>query len=300
MNTQQAKQIRIDDYLARLGYNPKRADARRLMYLSMLTPNGEQTPSFQVSADGHAFHDWSTGASGSIVDLAMYIIGTHDVSVALAHIESTVGCPASVVTKTNSFSLYQQYKPSLEVFSVQELNSRALLAYARSRGIPADIARAYCSEVRYRIASSGREFYSLGWSNDSGGWELRNRFSKVAAAPKDVSTVNDLSDCTFLVFEGFFDFLSAVALRWFRPMEMNAVVLNSTALLDRALPLLQQASRIICLLDNDESGRRATASILEACPLAEAHSHIFSECKDLNDYLLMNNSTINKAANEQY
>ena len=297
MNTQQAKQIRIDDYLAHLGYSPKQADAKRLMYLSMLAPNGEKTPSFQVSADGHAFHDWSTGASGSIVDLAMYIIGSYDVSAALAHIESTVGrISSSIAVNETSFSLYQQ-KKSLEVVSVRGLNSLALLAYAKGRGIPADIARAYCSEVRYRIAGSGKEFYSLGWLNDSDGWELRNRYSKLAAAPKDVSTVNDLCDCTFLVLEGFFDFLSAVALRWFRPMEMNAVVLNSTALLERAFPLLQQATRIVCLLDNDDSGREATARILHACPLAEDHSHLYAGYNDLNDYL-MNNSTINKDEDE--
>ena len=298
MNAKQAKQIRIDDYLARLGYNPKRADARRLMYLSMLTPNGEQTPSFQVSADGHAFHDWSTGASGSIVDLAMYIIGSHDVSAALAHIEATIGRISSNAASETSFSLYQQQR-FLAVVSAQGLNSPALLAYVNGRGIPADIARAYCSEVRYRIASSGKEFYSLGWPNDSGGWELRNRFSKVAAAPKDISTVNGLYNCTFLVFEGFFDFLSAVALRWFQPMEMNAVVLNSTALLERALPLLQQATRVICLLDNDDSGKKATARILEACPLAEDHTHLYAGYNDLNDYV-MNNSTINNAAHEKY
>ena len=299
MNTQQAKQIRIDDYLAHLGYSPKQADAKSLMYLSMLAPNGERTASFQVSADGHAFHDWSTGASGSIVDLAMYIIGSHDVSAALAHIESTVGrISSSIAANETSFSLYQ-HKKSLAVVSVQGLNSPALLAYAKGRGIPADIACAYCSEVRYRIASSGKEFYSLGWPNDSGGWELRNRFSKVAAAPKDVSTVTDLCDCTFLVFEGFFDFLSAVALRWFRPMEMNAVVLNSTALFDRAIPLLEQANRVICLLDNDDSGRRCTARILKACPLAEDHSHLYVGYNDLNDYL-MNNTQINKAVHEKH
>lgn len=289
MNSQQAKQIRIDDYLARLGYSPKRADAKRLMYISMLAPAGEKTPSFQVSADGHAFHDWSTGVSGSIVDLAMYIIGTRDVSAALAHIESTIGCPAQVTTKTNSFSFYQQKKSAFEVISVREVTSYALLTYAKNRGIPTDIVRTYCSEVYYRITSSRKEFYSLGWQNNSGGWELRNRFSKVAAAPKDVTMVNDLCDCTFLVFEGFFDFLSAVALRWFRPMEMNAIVLNSTALLDRALPLLQQASKVVCLLDNDDSGRKATVRILQGCPLAEDHSALYDGYNDLNDYL-MNNS----------
>lgn len=296
MNSKQAKQIRIDDYLARLGFSPKKVGTKRLVYLSMLAPAGEKTPSFQVSHDGRAFHDWSTGASGSIVDLAMHIIGSHDVSAALAHIESIVGCSPRVAASNNSSFLYKHQK-SLEIISVQELTSSALLAYAKDRGIPEDITRTYCSEVHYRITSSNKEYFSLGWPNDSGGWELRNRFSKVAAAPKDVSTVNDLCDCTFLVFEGFFDFLSAAALHWFRPMEMNAVVLNSTALLNRALPILQQATRVICLLDNDDSGRKATARILQACPLAEDHSRLFARCNDLNDYL-MNNSTINKASHE--
>lgn len=290
MNTQQAKQIRIDVYLARLGYNPAKKGKNGFWYISMLAPNGERTASFQVSADGHAFHDWSTGDSGSIVDLAMSILGKSDVSVALAHIESTFGCPASAVVKANSFSFYEQ-KKNLTVVSAMELTSPALFAYVKGRGISADIARTYCSEVQYRIGS-GKEFFALGWPNNSGGWELRNRYSKLAAAPKDVSTVNDLCGCTMLVFEGFFDFLSATALHWFRPAEMNSVVLNSTALLDRALPLLQQASRIICLLDNDDSGRKATARILQACPLAEDYSHLYTGFKDLGDYLM--NKSINK------
>ena len=288
MNSKQAKTIRIDEYLARLGYNPAKKGKNGFWYISMLAPNGERTASFQVSADGHAFHDWSSGASGSIIDLATYIIGKRDVSVALAHIESTVGRTFPIATSTTSFSLYKQ-KKSLNVVSVQELNSRALLAYARNRGIPADIARAYCKEVHYSISSSSKEFYALGWPNDSGGWELRNHFSKVAAAPKDISTLNDLCDCTMLVFEGFFDFLSAAALRWFKPLEMNAVVLNSTAMLDRAIPLLQQATKVICLFDNDDSGRKATARILQACPFAEDHSHRYAGFKDLNE-CFMNDS----------
>lgn len=294
MNAQQAKQIRIDEYLDHLGYCPARenSNGNGFWYHSMLNPNGEQTPSFQVSADGHAFHDWSTGASGSIVDLAMYIIGTHDVSVALSHIESTIGYHTPVATK-NSFSFYKQNK-SLNIVSAKELTSPALLAYAKGRGISADLTRTYCSEVHYRIGSS-KEYFALGWQNNSGGWELRNSYSKVAAAPKDVTTVNDLGDCTMLVFEGFFDFLSAATLHWFQPMEMNAVVLNSTALLDRALPILNQASRVICLLDNDDSGRNATARILKAYSLAEDHAHLYAGYNDLNDYLLMKNSSINKA-----
>lgn len=297
MNTQQAKLIPIPDYLEHLGYTPTRAARNGAWYHSMLATSGDGTPSFQVSADGRAFHDWSTGACGSIVDLAMCIVGRHDVSAALAHIEATVGCPAPVASK-DSFSFYQQ-KKSLTILSVGEVITPALLAYARNRGIPADITCAYCSEVKYRMTSSGKVYFSLGWPNDAGGWELRNRYSKLAAAPKDISIVNDLIGCTMLVFEGFFDFLSAAALCWFRPLEMNALVLNSTALLDRAIPLLQQASRVICLLDNDDSGRNATKRILKSCPQSEDHSYLYARCKDVSDYL-MNDSTINKVAHEWY
>ena len=39
-----------------------------MWYRSPITGN-DMTPSFQVSIDGKAFHDWSSGMSGSIIDL---------------------------------------------------------------------------------------------------------------------------------------------------------------------------------------------------------------------------------------
>lgn len=289
MNSKQAKQIRIDGFLARLGHNPTKVNAQRITYRSMLSQSGDRTPSFQVSADGHAFHDWSTGNSGNIIDLAMCILGTNSVSAALAYIDEVMGHPAIVTSPAKSFSFRPQ-NHALEISTVTNLNSPALLRYAKSRGISHNTVKTYCAEVRYRTMS-GREYYSIGWANDSGGWELRNAYSKLAAAPKDITVVNDLCDCTMLVFEGFFDFLSATQIGWFKPRVMNAVVLNSTALLDRALPVLRDASRVICLLDNDASGRKATERILQACPQAKDYSHLYAEYGDLNDALIatMNN-----------
>ena len=291
MNAAQAKQFRIDEYLARLGFLPKRRGDKRMMYTSMLATGADSTPSFEVSADGHAFHDWSTGAKGSIVDLAMSLLHTSSVSVALAHIARTMGRPAQVAPCcTNSFSFHQQ--KSFELLSVGELTSLPLLYYGRERGITLPVMKMYCSEVHYR-ASQNREYYAIGFQNKSGGWELRNKYSKVAAAPKDITVMNDLCGCTMLLFEGFFDFLSAATMNWFRPQLMNAVILNSTALLDRALPILNEASRVICLLDNDPSGQEATEHIMQACPHAEDHSNLYASSNDLNDFL-MNKSKINK------
>ena len=292
MNSTQAKQIRIDEFLGRLGYTPAEVSEKRIIYRSMLSQSGDRTPSFQVSADGHAFFDWSAGCSGSIVDLAMCLLGTTSVSAALAHINEVMGHPCTITPAAPSFS-FNQHKNSLSVITVTPLAKPALLRYAYSRGITPSTAKTYCSEVHYRI-NAGREYYSIGWRNNSGGWELRNAYAKLAAAPKDITVVNDLCGCTFLVFEGFFDYLSAVTLGWFKPARMNAIVLNSTSLLDRALPILSEASRVICLLDNDESGRSATERIVTACPLAENHSYLFRQYNDLNDYLRAMNDSNNK------
>ena len=292
MNSAQAKQIRIDEFLGRLGYTAVKVSEKRIIYRSMLSQSGDRTPSFHVSADGHAYYDWSTGHGGSIVDLAMYLLGTTSVSAALAHIDEVMGHPCTITPATPSFS-FEQQKKSLEVSTVTHLASPALLRYAYSRGISPTIVKTYCAEVHYRV-NGGVEYYSIGWPNNSGGWELRNAYTKLAAAPKDITVVNDLCGCTILVFEGFFDFLSAVSLGWFKPARMNAVVLNSTSLLARALPILSEASRVICLLDNDESGRRTTERIVRACPLAENHSYLFHQHNDLNDCLRAMNDSNHK------
>lgn len=285
MNTLQAKRISIIDYLALLGHLPVRTGAKGYWYHSMLSPNGDSTPSFEVSPDGRAFHDWSTGATGSIVDLAMGIMGMESVSSALQHLDHTMGgvAPASVP----SFSFHPQ-KTGIEILAVRELTSPALLAYARSRHIPFGILDTYCREVLFRTKTSSKEFYAIGFPNDFGGWELRNRIWKGAAAPKCITTVGALNNSTTLVFEGFFDYLSAVILGWFRPEEMNAIVLNSTAMVDHAIPVLGQAKRIICLLDNDAAGKQVTTIIRRTYPHAEDYSRLYASHKDLSEYLSAN------------
>lgn len=291
MNVKQAKSIRIDVYLERLGFLPARKSGSSLMYSSMLSPSGDRTPSFEVSSDGHAFHDWSSGFSGSIIDLALALCGTNNISNALASIQASMDAAFSPhPTASDSFYFHQQ-KKGIAIHCVQPIRSRALLHYAWTRGIAPQVVRAYCSEIHYFI--SDRERYAIGWRNNSGGWELRNSFAKLAASPKDCTLVNDLCECTMLVFEGFFDFLSAVQLGWFRPETMNAVVLNSTALVRRAIPLLEHAARVICLLDNDEAGRSATAALMQALPCAEDKACLYVGGNDLNEWMVMNKININ-------
>ena len=284
MNCAQAKSIRIDDYLSKKGYAPDNQNGRHKMYHSMFSE--DRDASFEVSPDGKKFHDWSTGIMGNIIDLAMAFNGSKSVPDALHEIGQVMG-GVSLPATLSSFTSIKDVEPAYYDVEFMPLSSPALLTYLRHRAIPAEVATRYCKEIRYRTWNKRKadKFYAVAWMNQSNGCEIRNSFVKQAMAPKDVSVVGDLVACTYLVFEGFCDFLSAVVLGWYKPESMNAVVLNSTGQLPKAMPLLEQASRIICLLDNDSEGKKATATICTKFHNAVDKSMLYAEYNDVNDLL---------------
>lgn len=85
------------------------------------------------------------------------------------------------------------------------------------------------------------------------------------------------------VFEGFMDFLSWRTLHPDEPS--HSLVLNSLALLPRALPQLQTYPCVERFLDNDKAGRKALVSIQEAGIEVKDMSRLYAPYKDLNEWL---------------
>lgn len=285
MNCEQAKSISISEYLERKGYAPKAVRSGCPFYLSMFS--NERTPSFEVSSNGKMYHDWSTGEKGNIINLAMLFCGDNSVSHALREISETMGANysptfANIVQKATPTQInrYQDVH-------ITELREPALLAYLRRRKIPEHIAVKYCQQAYYRIVGQEREkpYFAIAWKNNSGGYELRNAIVKQAMSPKDITLIGDLAGCTTLVFEGFFDFLSSVYLGWYNEETMNAVILNSTSELDKSFDFLSSSAKVVCLLDNDEAGRKATRQILEKFPTAVDRSALYQDFNDVNEML---------------
>lgn len=68
MNTNEAKQIRIEEYLHTLGYNPVRRQGDSLWYKSPF--RDEQEPSFKVNMERNLWYDFGAGRGGNIIALA--------------------------------------------------------------------------------------------------------------------------------------------------------------------------------------------------------------------------------------
>lgn len=164
---------------------------------------------------------------------------------------------------------------------IEPLNNKILLNYLKERGICSDVALPNCEEVRYTL--HGKRYFSIGFRNISGGYELRSRLFKGSMSPKDISLIDNGSD-TCNIFEGFIDYLSWMVLGL--GCGDDYLVLNSVALLERSYGFLDKYDRVNCYLDRDEAGRRTLEALrkrygnkIEDC------SSLYKGFKDLNEYL---------------
>ena len=219
-----------------------------------------------------------TGKGGDIFDLAGAFIGSEDFLLRAAFIAKSGTCPLSIIERPQR---NEEKEPIFEDIWVRPLQDARLLGYLKERGINAHVAIPNCEEVRYRV--HGKRYYAIGFRNDAGGLELRNRFFKGSIPPKDISLKCNSSDvCS--VFEGFMDYLSAMQLGI---IDSDWLVLNSVSNVEKAVKALQGYERIECFLDNDDAGRR-TFQRLHARFGEKVidRSSLYADHKDLNDYLL--------------
>ena len=277
MNIQEAKQIKIADYLQSLGYSPVKQQGNCLWYKSPFRQETEA--SFKVNTDRNLWFDYGLGRGGNIIALAGVLYASDHVPYLLGKIAEQAPHIRPI-----SFSFRQQAsEPSFQHLEVGELTHPALLRYLQERGINIALAKAQCKELHF--THNGKPYFAIGFPNVAGGYEIRSRFFKGCVPPKDVSLVKaegSLSDvCS--VFEGFMDFLSAVTLG----LETgDCLVLNSVANVEKAMRYLDGYERIDCYLDRDEAGRR-TLEMLKGHYEERVcdRSALYDGCKDLNEYL---------------
>ncbi len=296
MNIQEAKQIRIADYLQSLGYMPVKQQGNSLWYKSPFRQETEA--SFKVNTDRNLWFDYGLGKGGNIIALAAELYASDYVPYLLGKIAEQ-----APLIRPVSFSFRQQAsEPSFQQLEVGELTHPALLRYLQERGINTDLAKPECKELHF--IHNGKPYFAIGFPNVAGGYEVRNRFFKGCIAPKDISHIRQQGEprekC--LVFEGMMDYLSFLTLRMRNCPTMpnldgqDYVILNSVANVSKAIDVLHGYGRIHCLLDNDEAGRNAYLKLArELDGRIRDFSDNYNGYKDLNDYLcgIRRNLTVN-------
>ena len=276
MDARQMREIPIADFLNALGIHPTKHTGNALWYSAPYRT--ERTPSFKVNIAKNVWFDFGTGKGGDIFDLAGEFIGSGDFLLRAAFIAKSGTCPLPVLKQPQK---NREREPAFEDIWVRPLQDTRLLDYLEERGINAHVAIPNCEEVRYRV--HGKRYYAIGFRNDAGGLELRNRFFKGCIPPKDISLKRNGSDVC-AVFEGFMDYFSAMQLGI---IASDWIVLNSVSNVEKAVKALQVYERIECFLDNDDAGRRTFQKLRDSFgDKVIDRSSLYADHKDLNDYLL--------------
>ena len=275
MNSEQAKQIKIEEYLGRIGIIPTKQNGSNLWYKSPF--RNENEPSFKVNRNINQWHDFGSGDKGNIIDLAMKLHQTDSVSEALRTIEQAVPNP-----QNHSFSFRQQeVLNEMSNIKIKPLTHPALIQLLNQRKISFELAREYCKEVHYTL--KGKSYFAIAFPNDKGGYETLNPYFKGCFPPKEITTFDKKTPAVHL-FEGFMDYLSLLTMQA-KQADISAIVLNSVANLEKAIPFLSKHTQIKAFLDNDEGGKRAFEKLQKLnLPVVDI-SKRYAEFKDMNDYL---------------
>lgn len=279
VSCEDARNIDMVNYLSSIGIEPVRIRGNDFWYLSPLRT--EKTASFKINRKLNRWYDHGSGKGGNLIDFA---IQWHDCTVGdLLHMLSGNFTGASSrVWRTPTIA--ESTAPKIIVSGVKPIETSELQNYLRERGISQDLARVYCQEVTYTF--EGRKYYAIGFKNDSGGYELRNRYFKGGCSPKGITTIKNRA-AVLLVFEGFMDFLSYLVIT--QNMDIptqDFLILNSLSFFEQSLPLMQQYDTIRLFLDNDTAGQNCSLYALSLAPAFQDERSMYLNYKDLNDFLI--------------
>lgn len=286
MNIADANRISILSFLSDMGYTPIKVRGDSYWFLSPF--RNERTASFKVSKYRNVWYDHGMAEGGDMVELAMRLCNLSSVSETLRalSLKTFVLSPIQhVVEKSPS--------PIMQEMEVRPLNNPSLLRYFTNRHINLIFAKKYCCEVHYMV--KGKPYFAAGFSNVSGGYELRNPYFKGCWGHKDITFITltpQVQQQGCLVFEGFMDFLSYLTITHGQSSfsigyDGDFLILNSICNINKGKPILNKYERIHCFLDHDVAGRKTTDllfSILGDKVIDEAYK--YQGYKDVNVFLM--------------
>ena len=280
MTCAQAIQIDIVKYLSKAGYQPVKIRNIDFWYLSPLRT--EKTPSFKVNRKLNRWYDHGIGQGGNLIDLAI-LLNNCTIAELLHNLETNFSFHSPYL-KTVSISC-KSSNDTIKIVQVKSLQSLGLLQYLNSRCVPISIAKKYCKEIQFEL--SDKPYYSIGFLNDKGGYELRNAYCKNSSSPKAITTIKNGSR-QVAVFEGFFDFLSFLILFQKRAaLSFDFCILNSLSFFEKSLPFLDNYDAIHLFLDNDAAGQKCSSFATNLGKKYINESGLYKNYKDLNEWLIL-------------
>ena len=279
MNCTQFNKISVKEVLQSLGHFPTKQNEKEAWFINPFGP--ENNASFKINKNLNYWYLFSEGIGGNNIDFMKKYLNA-SISDVLNWAENQNFSSFHQQTKSQKlFNLPKTY----EILEVKEIQHPALIQYLKSRKVEAQ--KHLVSEIHYQM--NDKNYFGIGFKNDSDGYEIRNAYSKICLGKKDITTIKNISK-SLRIFEGFFDFLSLKKVENYLEKEVSDyMILNSVSMINKIKNEIGKYENIELYFDNDEAGNRAVEIIKNEKNEAEDCRVLYSSFKDLNDWLIHNN-----------
>ena len=276
---QKAKSVDLFHYMGMMGYKPVRYNDRKAYFIS--PKRQEKNPSFEVDRIRNTFADWGEdGAFGDPVDFIVWMNGCTNLEA------------AHILLKDESIPQY--HKPPLEQLNEknievletkEEITNESLIEYVEQvRKVPISVVNEYCQQVLFQFPTSRSiKHYGIALPNDKGGYAIRNTWFRGAVKPAGISTVHFTGGVEIMLFEGFMDWLSFIAL--YGEPQYTAVVVNSLIFIPMMIDVLRGYDKTHLWVDNDPAADSKVEYLLVNKIDVIDHRGEFDGYNDLNEKL---------------
>ena len=275
MNCEEVKEkISIRMVLESVNLFPVKENRKTAFYFAL--DREEKIPSLSVDFVKNKAFDFGTGKSYDVISIVQQM-NQCSVSEALKYLE-TFDFSIHNEFQNEGTKQYKEYK----ILNVREIQHPALVQYLKSRKVYEQ--KELVKEIEYEL--NGKKYFGVGFFNNSGGVEIRNKYSKICLGKKDVTLLkNELNSFNeILIFEGFFDYLTFKNLEKNENSNSDYIILNSTSMLFKVEETLKKYDKISLFLDNDKNGNATKKAILKKYENVEDCSLIYQKFKDLNEW----------------
>ena len=274
MNCEEVKEkINIRTVLESFQLFPAKENKKTAFYFAL--DREEKIPSLSVDFVKNKAFDFGTGKSYDVISIVQQM-NQCSVSEALKYLE-TFDFSIHNEFQNEGTKQYKEYK----ILNVREIQHPALVQYLKSRKVYEQ--KELVKEIEYEL--NGKKYFGVGFFNNSGGVEIRNKYSKICLGKKDVTLVENQSS-EICIFEDFFDYLTYKNLEKKENSTSDYLILNSTAMLFKIEETLKKYDKISLLLDNDSNGELAKSKIQNQYKNVEDCSLIYQKFKDLNEWFV--------------
>ena len=277
MNCNQFNSIKLEEVLVSLGHHPTKQNEKEAWYLNPFST--ETQASFKLNKRNNVWYLHSEGIGGNNIDfMKKYLNASIKEVLAWAEQQNF----SSFQHQSNSNLKQEALANNYTIIEVKDIQHPALLEYLKSRKVENQLE--FLKEIHYRM--NDKNYFGIGFKNDSGGYEIRNKYSKICLGKKDVSMIKNGSE-NLKIFEGFFDFLSFKNIeKSLSDEKSDYIILNSVSMISKIKNLLKNYKKIELYFDNDEAGNRAVETLKKEFENVEDDRILYKDFKDLNDWAI--------------